>query len=122
MKIPITNSKGESTKDDILELLREGIKVNVTAVLSYEQIDSCINNFSHNNYGYISIFAGRISDTGRDSKTFIEYTARKINEKNLKNVEIIWASTREIFNVYEAAYSKCHITVSYTHLTLPTIE
>ena len=109
VKIPITNSKGESTKDVIRELLREGIKVNITAVLSYDQIDSCINNFSHNNYGYISVFAGRISDTGRDSKTFIEYTARKINEKNLKNVEIIWASTREIFNVYEAAHSKCHI-------------
>lgn len=109
VKIPITNSRGESTKDVIVELLSEGIKVNITAVLTYEQIDNCINIFSENNYGYISIFAGRISDTGRDSKNFIEYTANKITEKNLKNVEIIWASTREIFNVYQAAYSKCHI-------------
>lgn len=109
VKIPITNSKGESTKDVIVELLNEGIKVNITAVLTYEQIDNCINIFSENDYGYISIFAGRISDTGRDSKNFIEYTVKKITEKNLKNVEIIWASTREIFNVYEAAYSKCHI-------------
>ncbi len=109
VKIPITNSEGASTKDVISELLKEGIKVNITAVLSYEQIDSCINIFNKDYYGYISIFAGRISDTGRDSKTFIEYAANKIIEKNLKNVEIIWASTREIFNVYEAAYANCHI-------------
>ncbi len=109
VKIPITNSKGESTRKVITELLKMGIRVNITAVLSYEQIDSCIEIFNKNDYGYISIFAGRIADTGLDPNDFIKYTVKKIRLNNLNNVEIIWASTREIYNLYQAAKCGCHI-------------
>ena len=55
------------------KLLKEGIKVNITAVLSYRQIDECIDSFNKKDTGYISIFAGRIADTGRNPSRFIEY-------------------------------------------------
>ncbi len=109
VKIPITNSKGESTISIISKLLKEGIKINITAVLTYDQIDQCINILNNANHCYISIFSGRIADTGRDPIPFIKYTALKIREKNLKNVEIIWASTREIYNLYQALENDCHI-------------
>ena len=109
VKIPITNSKGISTKEVVEELLKEGIKINITAVLSFQQIDDCIKYFDENNMGYISIFAGRIADTGQDPTQFIKYAQKKLISKNLNNVEIIWASTREIYNLYQAADSQCHI-------------
>lgn len=109
VKIPITNSKGESTRKVISELLNQGIKVNITAVLSYQQIDECIDMFSQKDFGYISIFAGRIADTGLDPTDFIKYLVKKLNLNNLNNIEIIWASTREIFNLYQAGKCGCHI-------------
>ena len=109
VKIPITNTKGELTGDVVKELLREGIKVNVTAILTKKQIDYCLNLFDKNSFGYISIFSGRIADTGKDPTLLISYAFSEIKKKDLKNIEIIWASTREIYNLYQAAESNCHI-------------
>ena len=109
VKIPITNSKGVSTEEVIDELLKEGIKVNITAVLSLRQIDNCVKYFHEKNIGYISIFAGRIADTGLDPSKFINYSFDKLRSKKLEKIEIIWASTREIYNLYQAANCKCHI-------------
>ncbi len=109
VKIPITNSKGSSTKKVVCELLKEGIKVNITAVLSYRQIDECIDSLNKKDTGYISIFAGRIADTGKNPSRFIEYAYKKLMAKKLDKVEIIWASTREVYNLYQAAICKCHI-------------
>ena len=109
VKIPITNTYGELTGDVIKELLKEGIKVNITAILSRKQIDYCLNLFDKTSFGYVSIFSGRIADTGKDPTLFISYAYSEIKKKCLKNVEIIWASTREIYNLYQAAESNCHI-------------
>lgn len=109
VKIPITNSYGISTQDVIKTLIKEKTKVNITAVLSYEQIKSCIELFDEYSEAYISIFAGRIADTGLDPKPFFKYAFDQINVNGLKRVELLWASTREVFNIYEAAESNCHI-------------
>lgn len=109
VKIPVTNSKGVYSGEVIKELIKEGIKVNITAVLSKEQISKCVDLFDLDASGYISIFAGRIADTGQDPCSFIKYAVKVLNSKNLNKVELIWASTREIFNMYQAAESDCHI-------------
>ena len=101
VKIPIVNSKGDSTSKVISKLCKENIKLNITAVLSKEQIDICAESLEINSTAYISIFAGRIADTGRDPIPFIKYAIQKF--ATYKNVEILWASTREIFNIYQAA-------------------
>jgi len=101
VKIPIVNSKGDSTSKVISKLCKENIKLNITAVLSKEQIDICAESLEINSTAYISIFAGRIADTGRDPIPFIKYAIQKF--ATYKNVEILWASTREVFNIYQAA-------------------
>ena len=101
VKIPIVNIKGDSTSKVISKLCKENIKLNITAVLSNEQIDMCAKSLEMNATAYISIFAGRIADTGRDPIPFMEYAIQKFS--NYKNVEILWASTREVFNIYQAA-------------------
>ncbi len=113
VKIPITNSKGISTKRVIKELINKKISVNITAILSLTQIDECLDLIQHDSKIYISVFAGRIADTGRDPKDFIKHGLNKLNTKNFKKVEFLWASTREVYNIYEAADIGCNIiTVS----------
>lgn len=107
VKVPITNSIGNSSSKVINELSKKSINLNITAVLTKNQIDVCYDALSHDSKAYISIFAGRIADTGRDPIPFIQYATNKF--KDYKNVEILWASTREVFNVYQAAKCGCHI-------------
>ena len=101
VKIPIVNNKGNSTSEVISKLCKDNIKLNITAVLTKEQIDICAESLEINSTAYISIFSGRIADTGRDPIPFIKYAIQKFS--NYKNVEILWASTREVFNIYQAA-------------------
>jgi len=107
VKIPIVNSKGDSTREVISKLCKNNIKLNITAVLSKEQIDICAESLEINSTAYISIFAGRIADTGRDPVPFINYAVKKFY--NYKNVEILWASTREVLNIYQAASCNANI-------------
>ena len=110
VKIPIVNSKGKSLCGVIKKLSNKKIKLNITAVFSlkqFKQVHSCLNKDTPS---IISIFAGRIADTGRDPEKIIRkcVTFRK-NEK----IKILWASTREFFNIIQAQNSKCDIiTVS----------
>lgn len=101
VKIPILNSHGESSKDVISTLSNKKINLNITAGLSKEQIDICYDCLNINSTAYISIFAGRIADTGRDPIPFMKYAVEKFSKH--KNVEILWASTREVLNIYQAA-------------------
>jgi transaldolase len=108
VKIPITNTLGQSTKILIKELLADGININVTAVFSIGQINEIIP-YLHTGSVILSIFAGRIADTGVDPKDIIKYAINSVSN----NVKILWASPREIYNVYEADRLGCHIiTVS----------
>ena len=109
IKVPITNSVGDSTQDAIIHLLRLGIKVNITAVLTYQQIDACINMIQlvDSPQAIISIFSGRIADTGIDPLSHIDYAVSAF--RNYNNIQVLWASTREVFNVYQAMNVDCDI-------------
>ena len=107
VKIPVTNTKGIYT-DKIINILTEKkIKINVTAILSKGQINKVISALNSNVNSIISIFAGRIADTGLDPCEYISYALQKTTD--LKNCQVLWASTREIYNFYEAKKLNCDI-------------
>ena len=107
VKIPIINTKGESAFNLIKKLNNEDIKVNITAILSIEQIKSIKLAINKNVQNFISIFAGRIADTGIDPvKIFSESLALF---RDVPNSEFIWASPREVYNVRQANDIGCHI-------------
>ena len=108
VKIPITNSRGVSTLDLVKKLSNEKISINVTGILSLNQIELAIDNMDSKSHSYLSIFAGRIADTGRDPLPIVK-KAISLAEQKKKNIEFIWASTREVFNVYQASSINCHI-------------
>jgi transaldolase len=107
VKIPITNTKGESTYDVIKSLAKKNVKVNVTAILTIEQVYHILPAISKCPAGYISIFAGRIADTGKNPVPMIKLTLEIL--KGFPNLEIIWASSRELYNVIQADKVGCHI-------------
>jgi len=109
VKIPIVNSKGISSISVIEELLNMNIQINITAVLTRVQIEECLMIHNTNNDIYISIFAGRIADTGKDPTLIFKEFKKKIKKNNKKNISLLWASTREVFNVYQAIDCGCDI-------------
>lgn len=107
IKIPYTNSKGKKTIDLIKRLSDRGLKLNITSVFTYEQAKEVLNVLNINSEAYISIFAGRIADTGRDPVKIIKKCV--IASKKFKKVSILWASCREIYNIFQANKAGCHI-------------
>jgi transaldolase len=107
VKIPITNSKGESSLDLIKNMLDRQIKLNVTAIMTMEQVKSLVSILKEDDDCIISIFAGRIADTGVDPQNTIRQSVELIS--NLKNSKILWASPREVLNIFHAVNNKCHI-------------
>ena len=107
VKIPIMNTEERSTAGLIAELNKEEIKINTTAVFTEDKIDGLENVFDSGTPGIISIFAGRIADAGHDPKEKIKYALNKFRSK--PHVEILWASTREPYNIIEAINCRCHI-------------
>ena len=106
VKIPITNSKGKSTNKIISELSKEGINLNITAIFTKKQVRETIKALDKNSKSIISVFAGRIADTGLDPSSVIKYS---IKASKKKKIEVLWASTRETLNIFEAQKIKCHI-------------
>lgn len=98
VKIPITNTKGTSTYHVVEELTLRGVKVNVTAIMTLDQVKYIVPALSQTNGAYISVFAGRIADTGVNPMPTMR-TAKLILPQN---TELIWASPREVLNVYQA--------------------
>jgi transaldolase len=112
VKIPITNSRGESSINLIRKLSKRKIKLNITAIFTFNQISKVVKALDNKTSSIVSIFAGRIADTGRDPEPFMKY-AYKLS-KNKKKIKILWASTREVINIYQAKRCKSHI------ITVPT--
>ena len=102
VKIPITNSKGESSLPLISKLLQNNFKLNVTAILTEKQLDGLINILSDNDDVIVSYFAGRVADTGVDPVPVLQRLKEKILNKKLLKTKILWASPREVFNIYQA--------------------
>ena len=134
VKVPYINSKNKFMGKVIKELNKSKIKINVTAVYKAEQTKKILSKIDKNTKVIISIFAGRMSDAGKDPipeiKKSIEYA------KKFKNVEILWASTREAYNYTNAKNLGCHIITappniiekierfgkSFTSLTVETVK
>jgi len=107
VKIPITNTKGQSTSELVQSLNADNIACNVTAIFTIEQVQSIIDVVDDRTPVILSIFAGRIADSGIDPVPIIE---KAVNlTKNKKNIKILWASTRELFNIFQANKINCHI-------------
>ena len=110
VKIPVTNSKSEFMGDVIEKLNSKNIKLNITAVYSANQVKKILGKINKKTKVIISIFAGRMGDVGKDPLPEIKKSIKFA--KNFKNVEILWASTREAYNYTQAKQMKCHIITS----------
>lgn len=100
VKIPITNSKGESSFALVQKLSAIGIKLNVTAILTREQVTNTIQALSSFTPAIVSVFAGRIADTGVNAIEAMREAKRLVAHK--PNVELLWASSRQLYNIFEA--------------------
>ena len=112
VKIPVVNTKNVSLSKVIKQLSNEKIKLNITAIFTKKQIKEVINSLDGKTPSIISIFCGRIADAGVNPVDFIQF-ANKVR-RNKKNIKILWASTREIYNIIEAQKSNSDI------ITVPT--
>jgi transaldolase len=106
-KVPITNARGETTADVVRHLAADGIKVNVTALMTLDQVEDAGAWLADGSSGYVSVFAGRIADSGRDPIPIM--TAARELLAPYPQLELIWASPREVFNVVQADAIDCHI-------------
>ena len=134
VKIPVVNSKGKFTGRAIKELSSNNVKLNITAVYTYDQVKKIVKVLNKRSKSIISIFAGRMADVGKDPVPIFK---RSINlTKKYKNIEILWASTREVYNFLQAKDLGCQIITtppkiiekinnfgtSYHNLTLDTVK
>jgi len=134
VKIPVVNSKGKFTGRVIKELSSNNVKLNITAVYTYEQVQKIVKVLNKRSKSIISIFAGRMADVGKDPVPIFK---KSINlTKKYKNIEILWASTREAYNFLQAKDLGCQIITtppkiiekinnfgkSYNNLTLDTVK
>lgn len=108
VKIPITTTNGETTSGLIERLSKHGCKVNVTAITTLEQVCHILSSFRYSAGGYISVFAGRIADTGVDPLPIMKSVLYEIKLSSF-GLELIWASPREVLNVVQASDMGCHI-------------
>tara|TARA_B100000886_G_scaffold159352_1_gene108628 strand:- start:15 stop:614 length:600 start_codon:yes stop_codon:yes gene_type:complete len=134
VKVPIVNSKGKFTGSVIKELNQQKVKLNITAVYTAEQTKKILKKIDRKTKVIISIFAGRMSDAGKDPIPEIKKSLKYA--KSYKNVEILWASTREAYNFTNAKQLGCHIITappsiiekitkfgnSFSSLTISTVK
>jgi transaldolase len=107
VKIPITNTKGESTSQVVQALTAQGVKVNVTAIFTIDQANRILERVQGSTQFYLSVFAGRIADAGVNPVPIIKQTVELLSE--FGSGEVIWASPREVYNFVEAQNSGCQI-------------
>ncbi len=121
VKVPVTNTAAASTGELLRRLSGVGIKCNVTALMTVAQVEETVAHLTEGVPAFVSVFAGRIADTGRDPVPLMT-KARRVLDQN-PSVELIWASPRELLNIVQAAQIGCHvITVSPDILKkLPTL-
>jgi len=134
IKIPVVNSKGIFSGKVINLLSNKGVKLNITAVYTVSQVRRIIKKINKNSKTIISIFSGRMSDVGKDPVPIIKESVRIT--KKMKNVKILWASTREAYNYLQAKDCGCQIITmppaiiekiskfgkTYQSLTLDTVR
>ena len=107
VKIPITNTRAEPAYDLAGKLSHAGVRLNVTAIMTLDQVRDILLKISPKTSTYISVFAGRIADTGRDPLPLMAAAVELL--KIVPSAELIWASPRELLNVFHAEAIGCHI-------------
>jgi transaldolase len=107
VKLPVTTTRGEPLFDAVKALSRDGIRVNMTAIFTGDQVSRAVAALSGGAAACVSVFAGRLADYGIDYRPVMRDAIARAG--GTRNVEIIWASTREIYNVIEANDMGCHI-------------
>jgi len=107
VKIPVVNSKGKFMGPIIKKLSFMGVKLNITAVYSCKQTSNIVRCLNKKTKSIISIFAGRMADKGKDPLPIFKSSISKV--KKYKNIEVLWASTREAYNYLQAKQLGCHI-------------
>ncbi len=112
VKIPITNTRHESSVELISRLAQEKVKLNVTALMTLDQVRMVSGALADHTSSFISVFAGRIADTGRDPMPIMKEAVEIMSPHTTQ--ELIWASPRELLNIFHADEIGCHvITVTY---------
>lgn len=111
-KIPVTNTRGERADAIVRELSREGVKLNVTALMTERQVEHVAQALADSPGAYVSVFAGRVADTGRDPMPIMRASVA-IMASNPR-LELIWASPRELLNVFQADEAGVHV-ITATH-------
>jgi transaldolase len=107
VKIPITNTRGESSLSLVRDLAHEGVKLNVTAILTQEQVAGVAQALNPKVPAVVSVFAGRIADTGVDPMPHLREAKKKL--AGLPQAELLWASVREVLNIFQADACGCDI-------------
>lgn len=107
VKIPITNTRGESSVPLIARLSAAGVKLNITAILTLDQVREVVDALDPNTPAIVSVFAGRIADTGVDPVPLMREAAQICAAK--PKAELLWASPRELLNIFQADEVGCHI-------------
>jgi transaldolase len=110
VKIPITNTKGEPCVPLVRNLVSAGVRLNVTAIMTEEQVSTVARVLSPKVPSIVSVFAGRIADTGRDPIPVMRNAARTLAEQS--SAHLLWASPREVLNIYQAEACGCHIVTA----------
>lgn len=107
VKIPVTNTRKESTTDLVRELSRAGVQLNITAMTTFEQIAEMSEALQDGVPAFLSLFAGRVADTGRDPVPIMSAAVELLRQH--PGQELIWASPRELLNVFQADEIGCHV-------------
>lgn len=107
VKIPVTNTKAQSSVKLLERLSGDGVKLNVTAIMSLEQVRAVVQSLASGAPACISVFAGRVADTGRDPLPLMSEALEILREH--PNLELLWASSREVLNIFQADQIGCHI-------------
>jgi transaldolase len=107
VKIPFSNTRGEFCGPIIASLSRAGVKLNITAILTLDQVGRVAGVLAENTPAIVSVFAGRIADTGRDPVPYMVKSLELLRER--PKGELLWASPREVLNIYQADTIGCHI-------------
>jgi transaldolase len=114
VKIPVTNTRGQSSAPLIRSLAQSGIRLNVTALLTLKQVEEVVAAMEGCPVGYVSVFAGRIADTGCDPVPIMAHAVRLLAAN--PGLELIWASPRELLNIYHAESIGCQIITATTDI------
>jgi len=119
VKIPVTNTKSESSCDLVRRLAARRVQLNVTALMTLPQVRDVVDALDANTPAYVSVFAGRIADTGRDPVPLMSAAVQLLSLK--PKAELIWASPRELLNIFHADQIGCHV-ITVTNDILKKLE